>query len=843
MLGLLEKARNLRQNREEFVFDPDSGISRDEQREIRQEIERVATKSRIAVTPEMFVVKAAKRGVLFPIVVNAATLVVLAAGLALFYFLFQRGETQASREDTASITAEGKLLQEVKKESEAKLQEKNQQINQIQGQLADLDKQRLDLQSNMDAKVQEKEGQLRATMAAELDAEKARLQKQGLSDKDIEKKLADLEAQKNAAFNRQLDSFKEQAEAERKRSEATLKELQSQFNADLAKANTERQQVLSESKQREADLQAQLTAKTKEMASAQAQTQAQLSALSSQKEKEDFAAQQLVGLYAVVQSDIADKDYPKALSSLKAISSYVNSSDVAVLPGISNRRAVDLFIVGSLTALVQGEIDSAKTDTASLVEAANTIAGVRALVTGADAMLKAGKLSEAETQYGRALAAIPEISRTYAYFTDKAKAAEDERREALRAGLARAESAFAAGRHAEVLSAYKDALAYLPEPSARLSSTLSAIGASSAALSAQKANADQTQSAAAVVDSADALMAKGQHADAIAQYLQVLQDYPQSSQAPHAVEGISGGVAAMSGKAAAALSAQVAQVASLTAQLADVRKRLDASLAEILAVKTGLVSLLGVKQDPAAADSDALMKEVSKRYGDLNSAMGASSNLKTSLDAAVKKNAELSAQVTKLGNDNARLTADLGVARQETERQRQLAAQAAEDLKNAQAAAGVAGAAGGGGTAPAVQPAAGTGEMSSAEQRKLAEFESLAAAYIEYAKQEDANLTKYGQQKALMLSIGSRDGFLASMGKYFDGFLGRLKRYESQSSTDGIVTGRRAALDDVISLMTSLANQKTGDARKSFLDARLAGEKDAQMKKLLGYLQKTMGQP
>ena len=49
--------------RDEFAFDPDSGISREEQQEIRQEIEKVATQSRISVSPEAFIVKAAKNHV------------------------------------------------------------------------------------------------------------------------------------------------------------------------------------------------------------------------------------------------------------------------------------------------------------------------------------------------------------------------------------------------------------------------------------------------------------------------------------------------------------------------------------------------------------------------------------------------------------------------------------------------------------------------------------------------------------------------------------------------------------------------------------------------------------
>jgi hypothetical protein len=130
--------------------------------------------------------------------------------------------------------------------------------------------------------------------------------------------------------------------------------------------------------------------------------------------------------------------------------------------------------------------------------------------------------------------------------------------------------------------------------------------------------------------------------------------------------------------------------------------------------------------------------------------------------------------------------------------------------------------------------------VSSAEAKALTEFQDLVAGYIAYTKQEDANLLQYGPQKALMLSVGSRDTFMASLGRFFDGLLGRVKRYEQQSSTDGIDTGRKGAIDEVISLLTNLANQKTADAQKAFLDTRLAAEKDPRMKKLLGALTKVV---
>ncbi len=189
----------------------------------------------------------------------------------------------------------------------------------------------------------------------------------------------------------------------------------------------------------------------------------------------------------------------------------------------------------------------------------------------------------------------------------------------------------------------------------------------------------------------------------------------------------------------------------------------------------------------------------------------------------------------RLSSDNARLTADLTAARQEADRQRQLAERAAEALKTAQASVSSTGA------APAVAPSAGTG-FSSADEKNLAEFNSLVAAYVVYAKQEDDNLARFkdDQGKALFISGGSRLGFYSTLNKVFDGILDRVNRYDAQLSSDGIATGRRSAMDELASLLTGLANQKDADAQKAYLDARVAAVKDPRMKNLLQSLQKVI---
>ena len=104
VLGLLRKAHTIRTSlglppdgRDEFAFDPDSGISEEDQKDVLRQIERVATQNRMDVRPEEFAVKAAKRGILFPVLVNLVAVIALVGGLGALYFFFQKGETQLSR--------------------------------------------------------------------------------------------------------------------------------------------------------------------------------------------------------------------------------------------------------------------------------------------------------------------------------------------------------------------------------------------------------------------------------------------------------------------------------------------------------------------------------------------------------------------------------------------------------------------------------------------------------------------------------------------------------------------------------------------------------------------------
>lgn len=551
----------------DYDFSAESGISKEDQKDILQQIDNVVAENRIATTPEDFVVKAVKQGLLFPVLVIAAAVVALIGGGAAFYFLYQQGETKIVRGTLGTITAEGQLIQAVRQEANARIEEKNQQINSIQGRLADIDKQRQDLQSNMDAKVSAKEQELRSQLTATLAAEKSRLEAEGLSRQAVATRMQELERQRNAQLARQLDAFRKDAEIQRQLAEKNLKTLQENYEANLAKANSERQQAMADAQKREQELKGQFAQKTETLESAKARAEQELAAMAAQRAKEDLVVSQLTGLYGVVGDDINKHDYEKALDGLKDLRSFVERPDVASLPGIAKRHEFDEFVIDSLSSYVQGEIDKAKIDTATLLQAANQFTILRQQVSQAQELLKAGKTADAEKAYAAALDLIPEVATSYAYFVGRDKQAEDARQARLAQSLDSAEAAFTAGNYTAAAASYRAAFAYMPVASDRLDRALSNLEAAGYVEGSRRASRNQAQAAAALLSQTDALRGQGRYDEAFVGYLNLLARYPLADQSRDAIAGIKATATSLSESAGAASKAQQATLGSQIASL------------------------------------------------------------------------------------------------------------------------------------------------------------------------------------------------------------------------------------------------------------------------------------
>ncbi|MFW5812532.1 MAG: hypothetical protein ACOCWS_06050, partial [Alkalispirochaetaceae bacterium] len=180
----------------DFPGGATAGISEADQREIKAEIERVVSENRIKVSPDLLSYTAQRNGALFPLLINLAGVLLLAGGVGGLFFLFQSDEeTIRSAEQSVAVT-ESRLIQEIRRETEARLGEKEAEIEQIVARLESIDQERLALAQDMEGQISRRIDELERQFEAELESERRRLEALNLSEAEVEARLAEFEAEK-----------------------------------------------------------------------------------------------------------------------------------------------------------------------------------------------------------------------------------------------------------------------------------------------------------------------------------------------------------------------------------------------------------------------------------------------------------------------------------------------------------------------------------------------------------------------------------------------------------------------------------------------------------------------
>jgi len=804
---------------------PDTaGISPADQKEILGEIEKVATESRIQVSDEIFTLRPQRKGAVFPVVTNGFFLVLLVAGIAAFGHLFGMQERSLIQEQPVFATTEGRLIEELKKESRERLQEKDREIGQIQNRLSRLDQERQDLESSMSTRIQERERELRSALETELAAERQRLRGQGISEADIDARLRAIEAQKSQEYNSRLAAFRAQAEDERRRAEENLRTLQSEYNQSLQGLNRERDQLTQEARKREDELRSQAEARTRTLEREKSSIEQQLTRIAEERQKEDLVTNQLNGFYATIREQLRGARYDQALQTLGNIKTYLGEEGIAQLPVVVKRRDVEFFVIDSLTRLVETQKSRETTDTASLVAQANLITELRQTVAAADAAAARRELPEAERLYRRAISLLPDIEKSYAYLASLRDQSESDRRARLDGLLAQGEAAFVQGQPERSLGFYGQALELLPADAAARERMLARVQAIGYNQGVARDRADGTTAAAAPLAQARTHLAEARYADAVGAYVEALSRQPAAAQAREAIEGINRAVAQQkqatdTGSAAVQeqLSARLAEIESLRQELAGRDARIAEAEREIQQLQFALQDL----KDRAVPELNAHIATLEQE--------------RSRLAAEAAERQRLAPQTTTQSEEQRKLTAERDAARAERDRltstvdglNRELAA-----LKGELAGLRERGAQ----PAPiAATDAAGREEL----QRLLRiekSFKDLRQAYARYAATEDQILKTEGAT-GLLESKLKLDSFLTSdmMQSAFPGLWNRIKKYDRAFQD----VGRDVAIQDLADIVYDLTLFDTPDARLQQLEKRIrASSTDAPMVELLSELKR-----
>ncbi len=450
--------------REELAEPTDvEEITPEEREKVLEQIDEIVAQSRISVEPRAFEFTPKRKGGVLPALVNASALLLLAAGVLAAIALFNRREQTIVRRPAALSTAEGKLVEVLRREAQQQLSAKENEIADIQERLAAITQERSQLEAQTEQRLEEREQELRANLTAELQAERRRLESQGVSTAELEERLRTLEAEKARQQQEELERLRQQAEAERLSREQAMSDLTKEYQGSLEQAQAERERLQTELAARQAEAQAQAERRTAVLEGERAQAVEQLQALRQSRQDEQLVLDQILSFYGRVREQLGQSRFQDALKSLEDLRSYLQQDSVASLPAVLERRPVELFIVKSLEDLINGQLRSGQQDTGSLLAAAERLTSASAFVERGERLYREGDYQGARELYLSALAQIPAAQVGHERLAEIERIFRRQERSAAADLLSAGNTAYLAGRYREASERYGRALEALIE--------------------------------------------------------------------------------------------------------------------------------------------------------------------------------------------------------------------------------------------------------------------------------------------------------------------------------------------------------------------------------------------
>ncbi len=655
--GLLHKALVLNDDASAAEeADRNAGISPEDRKEITAQIEEITRKNRIDIGPEKFKLNPLKKGFIFPLAVNVLALAFTGSALWGLSTVFSEREAQYSSTGAALASAEGKLIQELKKDSESRISEKEKEIAEFQTRLAAMEKEQSNLQASFEQRVTSREAELRSQMEKELEKERARLMAEGLSEAVIQERLKKFEEERLAGIKKELADFQKKLDAEKAAAEATYARLRDEYQTTIGSLNEERKRIQDESKKREDALRASLEAKTQELAgqAAQAnagleQAQAELARIGEQSQKASAAEDQIVGLYLAVRSALQERRYEDAAQRSAVLQNYLTDPSLAGITTLEKRRQADLFAADALSQLALSQLERASTDTSLLLNQAELVASIRNYAQQAQNALAAGQNERASAAFTRVLNEIPEVLQAHTYFTERDRDESAQRRAEADQALTRAAQATAQQDYETAATAYGEAAAYLGLSDTETRRLIDGVSALATARGDAARNTADTRAAQNPLNRAKRDLDAQKWNQAAEAYARVLAEYPQAAQRPEALKGIENALAGFSREADARAKKEQEQAKELEAEISRLSEELrqDAENSAVLTAE---------KQQSAVriAELERLLEEarVASAAAAQNAPPPASAADSPAKQAA---DAQLQADLQQLRADNARL--------------------------------------------------------------------------------------------------------------------------------------------------------------------------------------------
>ena len=440
-------------------------VSPEDRAKILRQINEVIDSNRIRVEPDTFTITAKRSGTGLPILINGAIVAVVAATILIFSFFFNRQEDVLASGAGTILSAESKVIETLREESQEQLQLKDREILSFQQQLQDTLERQRRLQAETDQTIRQREEQLEEEFQRTLEEERQRLLDQGLAAAAVEERLQTFEAEQRSELEAEFETFRRRTEEASAQREEAIAGLVREYEQNLQSAQVERSELEKQLQERETELQRQYEERAQALESDRARVAAQLNRLQEEQRQEQLVRDQILSAYETVNINIAAGEYAMALRQLESIRSYLDQEPARSLAGIQRRRPVERFIIASLEDLIRSRSAQEEQDLDSLIAAGSRINALNQGISRANQLLEQGDTAAARQQYLSALGEIPSARRGYEGLAEIDERADARVRQAAGTAISRGNTLYRNDQFQASLDRYREALTILLEDS------------------------------------------------------------------------------------------------------------------------------------------------------------------------------------------------------------------------------------------------------------------------------------------------------------------------------------------------------------------------------------------
>jgi hypothetical protein len=374
-------------------------ISPEEREQVLKQLETAIVESRTPQRADLALLQAEKRGLLFPLLINLAALVLVGAGVFLLSRHFELRKENITLHRSSYISAEGTLIQTLKQETESRLQAKEEEIASIQRQLQRVDQERQALTLQLEADLETKEEQLRRQLEEDLGRERDRLAALGTSEVQIIEHLRELESREQGSIDRAITDYRRQLDTQLQEKERELLESQRLTREALAQASRERNELLSALRKQESEKSA---------------AEQRLTELNARLQAETLLKDQSAAMFVSLQEHLRAERYSAALQDLESL---------------KDNPIVETYLVDLLKQLIQSSQERAGDEAES--------AALQAME--AELAAKTAQIDELEEQIRAIVAASSSDKNADAVLAKQLQERADRLSAQLKASEARAE--------------------------------------------------------------------------------------------------------------------------------------------------------------------------------------------------------------------------------------------------------------------------------------------------------------------------------------------------------------------------------------------------------------------